>query len=282
LRIAYVLPVHRNGEQVARLIRRLATPHATFLVHVDARADAAVQERVAEGADGLPLTFLRRHRCHWGGMGIVRAALEGIHTLVARQVAFDYAALLSGQDYPLRAPTAIERFFAEADGRSFMSHFPLPRVDGWGDRGGLDRIEDWHLVGRRALHVRLPRPRRLPRGLEPFGGSAWWALSRPVVEHVERLVRERPEIVRFFGRALIPDELFFQTVVMSSPLAATVVDDNLHHVRWAGDARSPVTFTVADVEELFASEALFARKFDVTVDAGILDVLDARAQAAAA
>lgn len=279
--IAYLLPVHRGPTQVVRLLRRLATDDAVFVLHVDARAGKAVEDEIARGVVDLPsVAFVQRHRCYWGGFGMVRATLECLRHLVEHDVAFDHAVLVSGQDYPLRPARELERFFAGAEGRSYLDFFPLPRADGWGARGGLDRIEDWHLIRRRALHLRLPRPRRIPGGLAPFGGSAWWSLARPLAAYVDAQVREHPELPRFFEHALHPSELFFQTVVMNSPHAGSVVNESLRFVRWANDARNPVTLTAADVAGLLGSGKLFARKFDAGVDAGALDLLDAHLDSA--
>lgn len=273
-RIAYVLPVHREPDQVTRLIRRLATPSAHFVVHVDRRADPAVSAGIVAGTGALPVVFVEPHRCYWGGFGMVLAALKGLRHLVAESVDFDYAVLLSGQDYPLRPAHEIEVFFGNAGGSSYMDAFPLPRPDGWGRRGGLNRVEDWHLIRRRALHLRLPRARTLPADLRPYGGGAWWSLARPVVEYLDRFVRDNPGAITFFEHVLHPSEVFFQSVVMSSSLAGTVVPESLRYIRWEDEAANPVTLGAADLDAMLGSGMLFARKFDAAADSDVLDLLD--------
>jgi len=272
-RVAYVVLAHKNPGQVVRLLRRLASDNATFLVHVDRRASAVVEDGIRAGVDDLTgVLLLPRVTCYWGGFGMVRATLNGFTKLVDG-VAFDHAVLLSGQDYPLRSAAEIEGFFAAGDGRSFMTHAALP-VEFW-PGGGLPRIEQLHLVGRCALHLRLPWRRRVPGDLDPFGGGSWICLSRSAVEHVTRFAREHPNVVRFFERVLHPDELFFQTILMNSSLADSVVDDHLRYIQWGDDPGSPDTLQAADLERVLASGKLFARKFDDTVDSSVLDLLDA-------
>lgn len=277
MRIAYILPVHRKPAQVARLIHRLATPSACFVLHVDRRADPSVRASIAAATRDLPVAFVAPHRCYWGGFGVVRAALKGVRYLVSENVDFDYAVLLSGQDYPLCPVETIERFFADAGGRSYMNAFPLPRPDGWGPRGGMDRIEDWHLIRRKALHLRLPRARTLPAGLRPFGGGTWCSFARPVAQYVDQFVRDNPQVTGFFEHVLHPSEVFFQSVVMSSPLADTIVPNSLHYIRWEGGAANPVTLRANDLDTLLDSGMLFARKFDAAADTAVLDLLDERA-----
>ncbi|MGH3026010.1 MAG: beta-1,6-N-acetylglucosaminyltransferase, partial [Gaiellaceae bacterium] len=180
-------------------------------------------------------------------------------------------------DYPLRSPSTIRNALAEAEGRSFMLYHRLP-FEGWGPRGGFDRVEDWHLVSRVALHVRLPRKRRVPGGLEPYGGGRPWILRREAVRYVDDYVRSNPGLVRFFEHVLHPSELMFQTVLLNSPFAREIVNDHRHYLEWRGGS-SPATLTSADLDTLLASDCLFARKFDVTVDSTVLDRIDERMEA---
>jgi hypothetical protein len=269
--ISYVVPVHKNPEQVLRLIRRLQSDSATFLVHVDARAEASMHRALEQAATELErVELLDPLPCRWGGIGLVLVGLQAIERSLRGNAPFDHLVYVTGQDYPLAPASEIESFFASAPGRSFLSFFELPGA--WGE-SGLARLERWHLVGPVALHLRLPWRRRLPGGLRPFGGGAHWALARPAAEYVHEFTRRNPRLLRFCRHALHPDELYFQTVLLNSPLAGTVVDDNLRYIDWSGEP-APKVLRTEDFDMLVTSDKLFARKFDVTVDAEVLDRLD--------
>jgi hypothetical protein len=216
--------------------------------------------------------FLPRHVSHWGGFGHVLATLKGLEDVFERELPFDYVVLLTGQDYPLRSADSIERFLDDANGRSFMNHWPLPYAP-WGSRGGLDRLEDWHFITHLRFHLALPLRRRLPNGLVPWGGGAYWCLSRAVAEYIHGFVRKNRAYVDFFEHVLIPDELFFQTIVLNSPLRESIVNENLRFIDWSREP-APAILRVTDFPQLVASGKLFARKFDATVDPMILDMLD--------
>jgi hypothetical protein len=270
--LAYIISAYRNLGQVERLVRRLNQGSAHFLVHVDRKTDDREYNALARGLTDLDTVhFLERHTCHYGGFGHVRATLKGIDALVRADAQFDHAVLLTGQDYPIKPISEIEAFFAGNRASSFMGHHPLPSPS-WSPRGGLSRVEYRHvrLYGR---HLRLPGKRAFPTGLRPFGGGAYWCLSRECIELVATFVAERPDAVRFFERVDIPDEIFFQTIVMSSELAPTVVNDNLRYIDWSRGAR-PAVLGMADLEALRRSPKLVARKFDVTVDRQVLDAID--------
>jgi hypothetical protein len=271
-RIAYVISAYKLPAQLVRLVRRLDAPGVTFAVHVDRKTRRAVVDEMVVGTRGADVTFLPRHVSHWGAFGHVRTSLKGIDHLHLAGVEFDYAVLLTGQDYPLRSPETIAETLDRADGASFMNWWPLP-YEPWGERGGLDRFEHWHWVTYRRAHVALPLRRRLPHGYLPFGGGAYWCFARPLVDYVQRFVTTNPGYVRFFERVLIPDELFFQTLIMNSPLRETVVNDNLRYLDWSREP-APAVLGVADLDRLLGSRKLFGRKFDETVDRAVLDRLD--------
>jgi hypothetical protein len=272
-RIAYIVSAYKLPAQLERLLRRLAAPEASFAVHVDRKTRRSVYEEMVARTADLGVTFLPRHVSHWGGFGHVLATLKGIDHFVEHGPPFDYAVLLTGQDYPLRAPTAIADFLEGTGGRSFMNNWPLP-FPPWGERGGLDRIEDWHLITYRRLHLALPLRRRLPLGLEPYGGGAYWCLARDVVEHIHGFVHDNPSYVDFFKHVFVPDELFFQTIVMNSPLGESIENENLRYLDWTRRP-APAVLGKDDFPALVSTHKLFARKFDERVDVSILDLLDA-------
>jgi hypothetical protein len=280
---AFIVLAHKQPAQVRRLADRLAP--SRVLVHVDAGLPAA--RRADFAATLAPVSnveLLRAHRSGWASWGLVAAALEGLRAAVA-DPACTHAILLSGQDYPLRPGAALRAFFLAHGDTTFMARWPLPsRL--WGRRGGLDRLRPWQLplAGRR---VRLPVWPRLPRGLELYGGSMYWALTAAAARDVLGLMRTRPELARFYRRTWIPDEMFVPTLVMNSPSRAGVANEGLTYIRWP-DARGrhPAVLRADELPALRAAAAgpsdvggrarckLFARKFDVGTDAAIIDAID--------
>lgn len=272
-RIAYIVSAYKLPAQLERLLRRLAAPDVCFAVHVDRKTRRAVYEEMIARTRDLDIVFLPRHVSHWGGFGHVRATLKGIEHLMSDSVPFDYAILLTGQDYPLRSPAAIASFLADSGERSFMNHWRLPYAP-WGDRGGLDRIQDWHVITYLRLHLTLPLRRRLPLGLTPYGGGAYWCLTKRVVDYVHGFVTANPAYVRFFEHVFVPDELFFQTIVMNSSLRDSVENENLRYIEWSRKP-APAVLVQDDLPALLSSLKLFARKFDEQIDSSVLDAIDA-------
>ncbi|MGH3109994.1 MAG: beta-1,6-N-acetylglucosaminyltransferase [Gaiellaceae bacterium] len=273
MKIAYVISAYKNPDHLSRLVHRLHTgPETRFAVHVDRKTDTSTYDTMRDALGDLDgVTFLSRHACHWGGFGHVQASLKGVREVRESGWDPDYAILLSGQDYPIKPNAYIRDFLHRGDGRSFFLQFPLP-TDNW-THGGLDRFRRWHWRYRRA-HVWLPLRRTLPFGLKPWGGSAYWIMSRTALRTVASFVESNPSYVQFFRHVDIPDELFFQTILLNSPEAERCVDFRLHYTEWSRSP-APAILTSEDYPHLVESSCLFARKFDPGVDEELLALIDA-------
>ena len=279
--LAYIISAYKLPGQLTRLVSTLDAEASHFFVHVDRKTDDATYRQIAESLAERPnVRFLKRHRCDYGGFGHVRATLTGIAEIARLGLRADYTILLTGQDYPVKPNGEIEEFFRRHEGESFMEYFPLPSDD-W-ERGGLDRITEWH-VRVRGRYVRfpgrLPIPvrREFPLGLRPFGGSAYWCLSRECVDYVRSFLDASPAYRRFFKYVNVPDEIFFHSILLNSPLKERVVNDDLRYLEWRDPAAAggPAVLTRGDFDKIVTSEKIFARKFDAGEDEAILDMIDA-------
>jgi Core-2/I-Branching enzyme len=282
-RCGFVVLAHHKPQQALRLIDRLRP--APIFLHVDRGADPAVHRHLAEGAALREwVTALPRSRSAWASWGQVEAALAGLRA--AHDRGLSHAVILSGQDYPLVAPSEIATFCHRHQGTSFVPYWPLPSAL-WGAAGGMERLRHWHRPIR-SRRFRIPISRRLPRGLAPYGGASWFMLARPAIGDLLRFVAGRPDAVRFYRHAWTPDEMFIHTALLNSPSAPDIVNENLWFVQWTANAKHPAVLTAGDAPALLEAAArssstggearakLFARKFDSEADAEILDILDRR------
>ncbi|MDT7953114.1 MAG: beta-1,6-N-acetylglucosaminyltransferase, partial [Acetobacteraceae bacterium] len=209
--------------------------------------------------------FLPRHLCHWGRFGPVAAAIEGMRWFVRTDA--DYAILLSGMCFPIRSQAVIRAQLGQLAGRSMMEHFafPIPQWSG-PDRGGYARIERYFVrIPGRKRPVKLPfLKRKALAGFHPFGGSFYWCLSRAAVEQALQTIDEKPWLVVYFKSTYIPDEMFFQTVLMNSPAAPMIDNKLIHYLDWSARGTGPAVIGRDDIPAVAASDALFVRKVQDT------------------
>ena len=104
--------------------------------------------------------------------------------------------------------------------------------------------------------------RRYPPGYPAlYAGSQWWSLTYGACNYIAGYVRERPDFYDRFKHTQIPDEYFFQTLVMNSPYRENVVNDNLRFINFVGITSSPAPCTLDNIPDIRKDNILFARKF---------------------
>jgi hypothetical protein len=276
--VAYLILAHNRPDQLARLVSRLGES-SPVLIHFDGRASQEEFEhaRSAVAAIRSDVIFVRRIRCYWGDGGIMDATLELVRTLVGSQVAFDYAALLSGSDYPVMARGELRALLGKTPGREYIESFDLDAPNRWSTDEGLFQASA--RVRSRSIRFRsqvwkLPGTRTIPLGLRPFGGSQWWCLTRAFLVYAVAFTIDNPRFEAFFRRTFIPDESFMQTLISNSAFAGAVTGDNLTFAIWDRPPIFPATLGMEDLPAIRASGKPFARKFDPSADPALLDTID--------
>ena len=78
--------------------------------------------------------WAKRVDCRWGEFSVIEATLNAVRALTQSGAPFDFAVLLSGQDYPIRSNDYIARTLEEERGNCLMYLFPFPFAE-WPWRG---------------------------------------------------------------------------------------------------------------------------------------------------
>lgn len=294
-RIAFIILAHRYPQLLRRIIERLHYKEWGFFVHVDSKSDIAPFQRELNGLNAS-ITWLTREDGRWGGFGIVQATLNGLQAVLQSDCEYDHTVLLSGQTYPIKPTQQIAEFFKQHHGQSILHYHGVPDSS-WADTNdGLDRIERYHFMFRgwprvhpplrkpttpkeyllqQLFAVRFPAKRRFPGGFVPYGGSQWWCLSHDVVEYVVDFCSRNRNFVKYHRYTLLADEIFFHSIILNAPnqrFQTEIVNDFSVYMDWSlGYCK---TLGMDDFQRIADSAMLFARKFDETVSAEVLDKID--------
>ena len=268
----FLIHAHKDLDQLNELIGLLCDPDFLVYVHLDRNSalDPGALHPFARPV--VPPVAVR-----WGTLSQVRASLASLRQILREAPAFDKLVFLSAQDFPLLPNAMLKRELARLRGSELIEATPIA-PHGW---GVMRRYQYFHCEGAgvlprlgcavaNAVLRLLGRTRRFPDGLAPYGGSAWWTLSRECLVELLRLADAHPRLLRFCRSVRCPDELFFQTLVMHSRFAPQVVPDNFRYISWPDQhARNPKVLVEDDFEPICASQAHFCRKLDSAVSAGL-------------
>ncbi len=211
------------------MVRRLALELAgrPVVVHVDAATDIAPFERIP----GVRLVR-DRVRVNWGGFSMVDAILRLYRDCLDELGDEPNAAvaLLSGSDYPVRPIEEFEEYVASAPWSEHIRAVPLIAGDRIQEnrirrRWLFDLVRPGHSGWRRRRNAAIRRalalvlPRRSLDSYRPFTpavSSQWTLLSRACLEELLPIAHDAA-YQKLFRRTFAPDELFFATLVHSSP-----------------------------------------------------------------
>lgn len=276
MRFAYLILAHKDLDQLQALIARLLRddPEDRVILHYD-RASPTSDDELASFAGRFAgaVSLAARTRCLWGHHSLVEA--EQSLKQAADAVPYDYAHLLSGQDWPVGSkaellqslePGGCYLSFEAPDMTDRMDdyHFhdrmlgPNPHKTNW------DYRKDMALRGAARLWTRVKGKRGCPFGSSWKKGSAWWSLPKDVVSYTLPLVQQLIDTGRL-RHTLCSDEHVMPSLLYHSPYADRL-RDNRRFIRWTPGSSSPELLRAADKAEIAASGAWFARKVDRAVD----------------
>ncbi|MFC3456825.1 MULTISPECIES: beta-1,6-N-acetylglucosaminyltransferase [Massilia] len=272
MRQVFLIHAHKDLEQLNDLVAQLCDPDFAVYVHLDRkwRLDTNLVHPLAQQVE--PRIDVR-----WGGFSQVQAMLGSLRRVLAAEPDFDKLVFLSAQDFPVLSNSGLKRELARLEGRELIEAAPVG-PHGW---QVAFRYQYFHREGggraaryacallNRALRL-AGRTRRMPGALAPWGGSAWWSLSRACIAELLAECDRRPALPRFFRSVLCPDEMFFHTLLMNSRFRDRVLANHFRYVQWPqGGGRNPAVLTESDVERILASGAHFCRKLDSAASAGL-------------
>lgn len=227
-------------------------------------------------------------------------------------VKYGYFILLSGQDYPIKSKEYIRNFLDEQYPKPLVDYDPALSGNWvWGKyqltkwENKIDEIQKHRKKGLiRSIKVGfcvicyklekffcgIPWDNLQKTDIKIYGGSQWWILPHGVIDYVKEQQKHNKKVIRELKRAWTPEENFFQTLALNSGYAKYIVENDT--IFTAGDQKSmtycnfitptkgfrghPYIITVEDFDRIMAKKALFSRKFDISEDAKVLDMIDAK------
>ena len=298
MEISYIILVHKNPEQLRRLVAKLDQTNVFFYVHVDKKAELTPFEiSLSEFKNVIFIT--KREDGRWGDIGIVKATIHALEKVV-NDGRKGYCVLLSGQDYPIKTNEEIRIFLKNNEGANFVDTWAIPS-DNWYNRG-LDRIECYkcnyrdgkrnyvlippvfsrqfyqnkrkylkqtmRLLLQGQFPLQLLKARSFPKYLQPFGGSQWWAVTTDTAKQLIYFLKNNRHYLQYHRYTLLPDEIFFQSIIMHVSIKKNIpLNPSLTYVRWESrESAHPVCFSSEHNDELTSCRKMpgkmFARKFE--------------------
>ncbi|WP_026714570.1 beta-1,6-N-acetylglucosaminyltransferase [Flavobacterium daejeonense] len=281
INIAYLITAYHNYGHLEKLIRALQDTNVYFYIHIDKNSEMPTNLNQFTN-----IKFIKRHKVWWAGWSHQKA----IFNLMAAAVKdnYDYYALLSGSDYPIRSNEFLYNKLQQ--GGEFISikeGFPSDLKRGWITNFYFDLFYRrkpnkpiWiKILLRLEKKISLYFPKKNFPFKKVFFGPTWWILTHSTVRYILDFLNSNRHYERFFKNSFCCEEILIPTIIGNSGI--TNIKGNLTYVDWSvhpGPAfvskKHLAIFENDFVQNEYGDNvAFFARKFDKESEA-LLDFID--------
>lgn len=271
---AILITAYKNLPQLNDLLDSF-DDNFVFYIHLDRKSNVS-QTEINQLAGRSGVKYLsQKYKISWGGVNHLHAILELLEEANKEQN-ISHFHLITGQDFPIKSNADIVSFLRANPDKIFMEYNLLPYhkwFEGGFERLNLYNLNDWFygrdgigrsiVMGFKAIQKRLGIKRGYPTSFpkQIYGGSTYWTLNKASVDYVFDYLSRYPEYLKRFKWTFCAEEVFFQTIIMNSPLAKNVINDPLRFIVWEERNGSyPANLDDSDFDEMKLTSALFARK----------------------
>jgi len=296
-RIGYVILSHANPLQLLRLLRTLQRVYDNppIACHHDfTQCPLRLDEFPSE------VHFVSPHLpTRWGQFSIVAASLRALD-LLYRHAAPDWFVLISSADYPtMRGEQVLEELIHNKSD-VLLDYREVPKVlreqsVSEGHSLPHEAPDNMALAWRRYVAqnfwfpiVRLRNGLRIGRhtaslpfrawhspfadNFKCFYGDFWFTGNQKAAEILLRPTHEHLELSRYLRWRVVPDECYYQTVLVNTP-QLEISKSTRRFAKWeGGPGAHPWNLELSDLPAIISAKAHFARKF--APGASVLDEID--------
>lgn len=280
MKVAILIHVHQDAHQVGRLVERLLHHDVDIYINVDAKSNHLEFE---QNVSNKAIFIKNSIEVIWGRFSQVQQILNSFKEIKDSETEYSHVIFISGQDYPIVSIDTVLGFLKEHKGQSFVDyHLVSKDRDNEWNKVIHRRFEYWYFLPENDIRSKISVRRFLKmmgyRRKYPFTdiyyGACWFTFSSEAIEYVLKYIDNHTDIINFFSHTGCADELFFQSILMNSPLKEKIVNNHFRYIDWEEGGKSPKDLTIADFDKIKNSDAWFARKINPQIEDGLTNLLD--------
>ena len=287
-RHAYMIIVHDEFELLYILCSLLDDERNDIYIHVDKKVPVSDYESIKNSLSRSiiksNIIFVEdRINVSWGGYSLIQAELALYKRVLDSGKKYLFCHLISGHDLPIKDINEINEFFEKHKDYEFVSfnnetdwlnkefgrlmHFRF-----FQEKRGRKRLGLWTIPEMCVLSIQkiLKIDRTRNSGFDYSYGPNWMSASMDLLRY---LLEQENVVERNFKHTKCGDEFWKQTLLVHTKFYERryIADTGKHFslgenncmrlVDW--DKGGPYTWTIDDIDDIEASNMLFARKFSL-------------------
>ena len=288
--IAYILTVHKNAEQVKKLLKAIYTPNNVYCFHICKGADKNFQDSIESLSKCFNNVFVasKLERVIYGGYSRLKADINCMQDLTNYHLPWKYVINICGQDFPLKTNGEMVKYMSSLRGKN-----DIPGVIR-NDTMIIDRTRYIYKVSSNNRGEPFMKKTNLikasppPHNITLICGSAYYIAS---VEFIRYILTSKvaQDLLSWLKDAYSPDEHFWATAnrLADAPGGTTLLNwkSRVRAIKWkyfenkqyppcqGYYVRFICVYGPGDLNWLAKQAHLFANKFDINTDPVTLQCL---------
>jgi hypothetical protein len=314
MKLLYLILAHKEPSQIIRLVKTLSSQQDYVIIHYNKASKLEEYNQLSDALQSNQYVFFAdRIKTAWGHFSLIQAIISGLKKAQNLELSYDHVIILSGQDYPIKSNSEIKRFLTAHPKKLFYTHFEItndlgtnkryvhPINDIVTTRPQKHRLDSYYWVLKDRKYLLLPGEmnsrstslrtrftnklkglmryaikRKFPEGYKPYFGATFGMITAEFANYLLEFYDGQKAFNQYMKYAFCADEMYLVTVAMNHPyFASKMVNTNMIFSVWEdNEGFHPVMLTSQHFDQIMSSRKLFARKFDIWVDAQVLNKID--------
>ena len=279
----FLITAYKESDYLYEMARTMSERGIGIYIHWDKKS---VTEDILTKLNSIKnVKAISKYKVPWGGYQHVQVILYLLKMAYEENEKFDYVHVLTGQDCLCGSVERLVSFFDKDNTKNYMSLSDANAGNTFRYRTYYrnDWINYKSCIGKfctKAFYIlqkAVGVNRRTPNNYKVYKGMVYVSIKREFAEYVLHFL-DTPEgkiFSEWIKWCFIPEEFFFQTIIMNSPYKDTVCNNNYRYALWEKKhGTQPGILDMNDYENIIESKAFFARKMDWNISKELIKKLD--------
>lgn len=278
---ALLITAYKNTEQLIKLIESASKNFRVFL-HIDKKSNIDIEE-VRRRSPSTQV--INEFHITWGGYNHL-AAIIALIKMALQDEKITYIHVISGQDMLVRNYAEFDKAFSKTD-RIYMDcrkideagahiqkrlKYVIPSANWDREKISVLLINKGTYLLQRLFHIERKKLGSFER---IYKGLVWVSMPTTAAQYTVTYADKNPKFMDDLMHTTIPEEFFFQTILMNSAFRENIVCDSLRYMDWnRRNGSCPAVLDESDFNKIKERGKYFARKIDPGISGGLINMIE--------
>ena len=275
---AILISCYTDKTNLIKLIKSF-NDEMNVYVHIDSTSKE-ISEGDLDFLNFKNLSVIKRYNTAWGAYGHLLAIIDLMKLAIANEKN-NFIHIISGQDYKIKTNHYFHRNFENNDNIYFSVTHPKDLPKEFEERytkgmfSSYFSLKNEKAVKINTLYQSLSNKGHIGEFEDVYKGVLWSSMPIKICKYVLNYIESNPQSLEDLKHCIIPEEFFFQTIIMNSKYKSNVIPTTLRYVDWTyRNGNRPAILDETDFIKFKGSNFLFVRKVETGISDELIKLID--------